>query len=460
VCVTSCVRCGVMMSLGPKHLNFFNHVRPLFGTAGTSAASVVQHQAISMNPQGKHVVPNHVRIPYIEGEGIGPEIMKAAQSVVDNAVKLTYGQDRSIEWFPILAGIPAVALGKDPVPPETIDAVKQHHFFVKGPLNTPKGKGMRSVNVWMRNFFDMFACVRPVKNIPGVVSPMKQDRTDIVLFRENTEDTYCGIEYPAGSEKAQAFIAANNAGEGAKQIRPDAAIGIKPSSPFAAKRLTEKAILYALEHNRPSITVVHKGNIMKDTEGAIWEWAKELAREKYPNQVVIWEESKEQYGNDMGKVPKGKVILQDRLTDAMFQDVILNPHWHSVLVAPNLTGDFLSDALAATVGGLGVAPGANIGEKYAMFEATHGTAPDIAGQNKANPTAMLLSMQMMLDEMNWDEAAVLLGKGIEETLKQRKMTGDLAKHIPGTPALSTSAFCKAIEETMSQMRPPQTLSVA
>ncbi|MBY0403973.1 MAG: NADP-dependent isocitrate dehydrogenase, partial [Cyanobacteria bacterium] len=302
-----------------------------------------------------------------------------------------------------------------------------------------------------------FACIRPVKVIPGVVTPMKQDRTNIVLFRENTEDVYSGVEFEKGSPEAAKLIAFLNR-EFNSGIREDSAIGIKPISEFASKRVIAKAIDYALEHNRPTVTMVHKGNIMKFTEGGFAKWGKELAQEKYPNQVILYDDFKTQYGGDFKRLPPGKVVLQERLTDAKFQDVILNPQWDSVLVTMNLNGDYLSDAYAATVGGLGVAPGANIGEDYAMFESTHGSAPDIAGQNKANPTALLLTMGMMLDEMGWDKASVLLNQSVEKTLKDQKMTGDLARQIPGLQPLGTAEYGAAILKSMETIQSQQPTS--
>jgi isocitrate dehydrogenase len=424
-----------------------------------AAAPGVVHQPIALDNQGRHVVPDRVRIPVIEGDGIGPEIMRAAQQVVDEAVERAYSGQRSIEWVPMIAGEKALAQGKGPVPEETLDTIKQHFVFVKGPLNTPLGGGMRSVNVWLRNFFDLFACIRPVKNIPGIVTPMKQDRTDVVLFRENTEDVYSGIEFAKGSPEAQAMI------EFLRErfqitLPPDTALGVKPISEKASKRIIEQAIRYALEHGRPSVTMVHKGNIMKYTEGAFAQWGKELAREKFPDQVILYDDFAKQYGADYNRLPKGKVVLQERLTDAKFQDAVLNPHWDSVLVTMNLNGDYLSDAYAATIGGLGVAPGANVGDRYAMFESTHGTAPNIAGRNIANPTALLLTMQMMLDHLQWDEAAQLLGQAVEETLRDRKMTGDLAQAIPGTPALTTTQYADAVIDTMKRLGPARELGVA
>jgi isocitrate dehydrogenase len=442
----------------------FGRVQPSYQKSAVLFGAVGSHQKISIQPgTHRHLIPDHVRIPYIEGDGIGPEIMALSQKLVDQAVQYTYGDKRSIEWVPMEAGEKAMAKGLAPLPDETIQTIKDHFYFVKGPLNTPTGGGIRSINVLMRKMFDLFACIRPVKVIPGVVTPMKQDRTNIVLFRENTEDVYSGVEFEKGSPEAAKLIAFLNR-EFNSGIREDSAIGIKPISEFASKRVIAKAIDYALEHNRPTVTMVHKGNIMKFTEGGFARWGKELAQEKYPDQVILYDDFKTQYGGDFKRLPPGKVVLQERLTDAKFQDVILNPQWDSVLVTMNLNGDYLSDAYAATVGGLGVAPGANIGEEYAMFESTHGSAPDIAGQNKANPTALLLTMGMMLDEMGWDKASVLLNQSVEKTLKDQKMTGDLARQIPGLQPLGTAeygaAILKSMETLQSQQPTSQELGVA
>lgn len=433
---------------------FANNVFSLqFGAAN------VPHGKITLDPAGNHVIPNHVRIPFIGGDGIGPEIMVEAQRAVDKAVELVYGNDRSIEWVPMIAGEKALAAGKGVLPEETIQTIKDHKFFVKSPLNTPTGGGFRSINVHLRKMFDLFACVRPVKNLEGVVSPMKQDRTDIVLFRENTEDVYSGMECEEGDPKTLKLIAFLKELYG-YDIPADSALAIKNISKSASKRLVKEAIQFALNDGRHSVTLVHKGNIMKFTEGAFAKWGKEIAKEAFGDKALLWDEFMAQYGGDFTKLPEGKVVIQERLTDAKFQDVIMNPHWDSVVATMNLNGDLLSDAYAATVGGLGVAPGANLGTEYAMFESTHGSAPDKAGKGIANPTALMLTMNMMLDHMGWHEASDLLMKGIEESLKAHKMTGDLAERIPETPKLSTTEYTNAVIEAMQANRPSKTLGVA
>lgn len=425
---------------------------PLFGAE-------IPHDKITLGPNGKHTIPNRVRIPFIEGDGIGPEIMREAQRVVDKAVALAYPDYRSIEWVPLEAGEKALAKGQGLLPPETLESIRDHKFFVKGPLNTPTGGGFRSINVALRKLLDLFACVRPIKNIPGVVTPMKQDRTDVVLFRENTEDTYSGIEFAEGDPRTQRLIRLLK-DEFDVELAEDSALCIKNISKSASKRLVREAIRFALEDGRQSVTLVHKGNIMKLTEGAFAQWGKELAREEFGDRVLLWDDFQREYNADFSRLPKGKLVIQERLTDAKFQDVVLNPQWDSVVATMNLNGDYLSDAYAATVGGLGVAPGANIGQEFAMFESVHGSAPDIAGQNKANPTALMLTMTMLLDQMGWKDASTLLMQSIEETLKARKMTGDLARAIPNTPALSTQAFTDAVIQTMETLGQPRTLSFA
>jgi isocitrate dehydrogenase len=318
---------------------------------------------------------------------------------------------------------------------------------LKGPMNTPIGGGYRSINVAMRKMFDLFACIRPVKTFAGVETPLKANtKVDVVIFRENTEDVYAGIEFEKGSpqaEKLRKLLAELGA-----TVPPDAGLGIKTISESASKRIVAKAIQYALDNNRPSVTIMHKGNIQKYTEGAFLKWGQEVAKQQFPGKVILSDEFKAKYGGDFSRVPQGKVVLNDVIADNMFQQMTLNPQHLSVIVAPNLNGDYISDDAVALVGGLGLAPGANIGEKHAMFEATHGTAPDIAGQNKANPTALFLTTVMMLNHMGWSEAADLLLKGVEQALASHRMTGDLARHIPGAKALSTDQYTDAVIDNM------------
>ncbi len=447
----------------PWGLYAMNH-RITLGTNPVRFGQKNSFQPIAWTPGQGLKVPDQVIIPSVAGDGIGPEIMPEAQRVVNAAVKKAYGMARSIQWLPLTIGEKALAAGKKLIPDEVLDQIKQHHVFVKGPVGTPIGKGFRSVNVELRKQLDLYACIRPVKALAGVMTPMKVDQTDIVLFRENTEDVYQGVEFKAGSRPARILAWTLNTvfpwvnrlfgnrdgsdGPSTIAIHPDSAIGIKPASEEASKRLVRRAIQYAIDHKRPSVTLVGKGNIMKFTEGEFLEWGKQVAREEFPGQTISDEDFRKTYGGDYKKaMADGKVVIQERLTDAMCQDIVLNPQWHSVIATTNLNGDLMSDILAATVGGLGIAPGANIGEKYAMFESTHGTAPTIAGKNIANPTALMLTMGMMLDHLGWKEAAQKLRHGIEKTLAQGKMTGDLAVKA-GKPALSTTDYTQAVIEAI------------
>jgi isocitrate dehydrogenase len=426
-------------------------------------------QKITVDARGKLVIPNHVVIPAIAGDGIGPEIMPQGMRITEAAVRLTNGDTRSITWLPLEIGTKALNAGKKLIPEEVMETLKQHFVFVKGPVDTPSGGGFRSVNVDLRKRMDLFACVRPVKSIPGVVTPMKVDKTDIVLFRENTEDVYQGIEFAKGSPLAKLLIWILNAvfpvvnlimntikgtdNHYVAGVREDSGIGIKPISESASKRIIRAAIQYAIDHDRPSVTLVGKGNIMKYTEGAFREWGREVAQQEFPERTILFDDFKKVYKNDYAAARKDKkIIIQELHTDAMFEAAIKKPENHSVVVTMNLNGDYLSDALAATVGGLGVTPGANIGDRYAMFESVHGSAPDIAGQNKANPTALFFTMAMMLEHIGWKPAADLLRKGVEKTLASGKLTGDLAREAKQDPAkaLSTSAFTDAVIETMTQ----------
>ena len=407
-----------------------------------------KHRKVSIDASGNWVIPDHVIIPYIPGEGIGPEIIESSKRLIDQALKLSYGNRRSIQWKPLLAGIKAQEAGKDILPQETIDEITDHHLFVKGPLATPLGGGHRSINVTLRKMFDLFACIRPVRAFDGVESPLKNNKLDVVIFRENTEDLYAGIEFEQGSpgaKKLQALLK-----ELGHDVPDDAGLGIKPISESASKRIVQKAIQYAIDSGRPSVTVMHKANIMKYTEGAFLKWAREVAKDQFPDKVVLAEDFQTLYGGDMKRVPKGNVVLQEVIADNMFQQLTLNPQNHSVIVTMNLNGDYISDDAAANVGGLGLAPGANIGDKYAMFEATHGTAPDIAGQNKANPSSMFLTTIMMLNHMGWSQAGDRMLKGMEAALAHGSLTGDLARNVAGAKALSTTAFTDAVIAEMHQ----------
>lgn len=402
-------------------------------------------EMITIKADGSLIVPKNPIIPFIEGDGTGPDIWAAARRVLDAAVAKSYNGSRTIEWLEILAGEKAFQRTGEWLPQETIDALKKYVVSIKGPLTTPVGDGMRSLNVTLRQVLDLYACVRPVRYYQGVVSPVKDPgQVDMTIFRENTEDVYAGIEWQAGTEKANRVIEFLRNEMGAL-IRDNSGIGIKPISEFGTKRLVRKAIQYALDQGRDSVTLVHKGNIMKFTEGAFRNWGYELAMEEFGDAViteaVLWEQHN-------GKVPAGKIVIKDRIADAMFQQILLRPSEYSVLAMPNLNGDYMSDALAAQVGGLGIAPGANIGDGVALFEATHGTAPKYAGMDKVNPGSILLSGVMLLEYIGWQEAAELIKTALETTISNKTVTYDLARLMEGATELSCSAFGSAIISNM------------
>jgi isocitrate dehydrogenase len=398
---------------------------------------------ITIQKDGTLTVPDNPIIPFIRGDGIGPDIWAATETVVDAAVRLAYGGKKKIAWFEIPAGEKAMEDLGEWLPQQTFDAIREYRVAIKGPLTTPVGGGIRSLNVTLRHVLDLYACVRPVKYIPGVPSPVKRpDLVDMVIFRENMEDVYSGIEWEKGSNEAKKMIDLL-AKEFGVTIPEDAGLGIKPISVGRTKNLVRRAIRYALAHGRDSVTLVHKGNIMKFTEGAFKEWGFELASEEF-NDVTIPESELS------GDIPKGKVLIKDRIADAMFQQVLLRPGEYSVIATPNLNGDYLSDALAAQVGGLGMAPGANIGDEAALFEATHGTAPKYAGQDKVNPSSLILSAVMMLDHMGWVEAAQLIYRGIEGAVAEKRVTYDLERQMEGATKVSCSGFAKAIVENMDR----------
>jgi len=400
---------------------------------------------ITIQPDGSLVVPQHPIIPFIEGDGTGPDIWAAARRVLDAAVAKSYQGTRAIEWLEILAGEKAFQQTGEWLPQETIDALKKYVVSIKGPLTTPVGEGMRSLNVTLRQVLDLYACVRPVRYYRGVVSPVKEpELVDMVIFRENTEDVYAGIEWQAGTDKANRVIEFLRNEMGAL-VRDNSGIGIKPISEFGTKRLVRKAIQYALDHGRESVTLVHKGNIMKFTEGAFRNWGYELAAEEFGDSVITEAMLWDQFS---GKVPPGKIVIKDRIADAMFQQILLRPNEYSVLAMPNLNGDYMSDALAAQVGGLGIAPGANIGDGVAVFEATHGTAPKYAGLDKVNPGSVLLSGVMLLEYIGWQEAADVITSALETTISNKTVTYDLARLMTGATELSCSAFGSAIIANM------------
>ncbi len=395
---------------------------------------------------GKLEVPDNPIIPFIEGDGIGPDIMSTARRVLDAAVKTTYGNKRSIVWFEIFAGSKALKRFEELIPEDTFEAIRHFHVALKGPLSTPVGKGFRSLNVTTRQTLDLYACVRPVRYIPGVPSPVKHpEKVDMVIFRENTEDVYAGIEWPQGSKEALRVIEVIGDELNVK-IPEDSGIGIKPISIRRTKRLMRKAMEYALIHKRRSVTIVHKGNIMKYTEGAFRNWAYEVAKEEYGHRTITAKQLAEEYD---GKQPEDKILVNDKIADDMFRFVLMRPEECDVLVMPNLNGDYLSDACNAQVGGIGVAPSANISDTMGLFEAAHGSAPKYAGQNKVNPSALILSGTMMLEHIGWDEAAGCVTSAIGKAISQKKVTYDLARQMEGAEELSTSGFGDEVIKNMS-----------
>ncbi len=390
---------------------------------------------------GRLKVPDHPIVLFIEGDGIGPDIWRATRRVLDGGVEAAYGGERRIGWTEIYAGEKAQQRFGEWLPDETLDALRTYRVGIKGPLTTPVGAGIRSLNVTLRQLLDLYACIRPVRWLRGVPSPMREpQKLDVIIYRENTEDVYSGIEYPAGSaeaEKVRSFL--ND--EMGTSIREMSGIGIKPMSEFATKRLVAKAIEAAIEGGKASVTLVHKGNIMKYTEGAFRDWGYEVARERF-GEVTITE--RELWDDCGGERPPGKVVIKDRIADAMFQQVLLRPDEYDVIALPNLNGDYLSDACAAQVGGLGMAPGANVGDEIALFEATHGTAPKYAGQDKVNPGSLILSGVMLLEHLGWTEAAEGIVAALERTIDQKTVTYDLARQMQGATRVATSDFAARI----------------
>jgi isocitrate dehydrogenase len=396
---------------------------------------------IVYSEDGNLVVPDFPVIPFIEGDGIGPDIWRAAQRVLDAAVLSVFGDKRKIQWLEILAGEKAFNRTQSWLPNDTLEAIETHRVAIKGPLTTPVGEGIRSINVGLRQELDLYACVRPVKYIDGIPSPMvKPSDVDMIIFRENTEDVYMGLEWKAGSSIAQKIIDLVKSEDG-RTIRPDSGVGLKPISRFGTQRLVRMAIEYALEHKKESVTIVHKGNIMKFTEGAFRTWGYEVAQEEFGEKTITEVELWEKYD---GKIPSDKVVIKDRIADAMFQQILLRPAEYDVLAMPNLNGDYMSDALAAMVGGLGMAPGANIGDGMALFEATHGTAPKYAGQDKVNPGSLILSGAMMLDYLDWKEAADRIRKGLAKAVAKKRVTYDLARQMEGAVEVKCSQFAEEI----------------
>ncbi len=394
---------------------------------------------------GKLNVPDDPIIPFIEGDGIGVDIWPATKAVLEAAVEKAYAGKKRIAWMEVYAGEKAQKLYGEWLPEETFTAIREYLVAIKGPLTTPVGGGFRSLNVTLRQVLDLYACVRPVKYYDGVPAPVVQPhKMDVVIFRENTEDVYSGVEWQQGSAEAKEIISFLNE-KFDKKIRPDSGIGIKPISVTGSERLIRKAIEYALENDRKSVTLVHKGNIMKYTEGAFKEWGYALAAREYGDRTVsesdVWEKHN-------GVVPEGKIVIKDRIADNMFQQILTRTDEYDVIATTNLNGDYLSDACAAQVGGLGMAPGANIGDYIGLFEATHGTAPKYAGQDKVNPGSLILSGVMMLEYLGWTEAARLVERALAKTIQQKKVTYDLERQMQGATLLTCSEYARAITENM------------
>ncbi len=391
---------------------------------------------------GQLVVPDDPILPFIEGDGTGPDIWRASVRVFDAAVEKAFRGKRRLHWFEVLAGEKAKRLTGEWLPGDTLEAVKAYKVAIKGPLTTPVGGGIRSLNVTLRQVLDLYACIRPVRYFEGTPAPVTHpERMNVVIFRENTEDVYAGIEWARGTPQAERVIEFLSREMG-KRIAPDSGIGIKPISETGTKRLVRMAVKYALDHGRKVVTIVHKGNIMKFTEGAFRDWGYELAKAEFRDRIVTEDEVTQ------GAPRDGKLLINDRIADSVFQQVLTRTADYDVFATPNLNGDYLSDACAAQVGGLGMAPGANVGDEIAFFEATHGTAPKYAGKDVINPSSVILSGVMMLNHLGWDEAAALIERGLEATISQKKVTYDLARQMRGATELKTSEFADAIIKNM------------
>jgi len=390
---------------------------------------------------GRLIVPDKPVIPFIEGDGIGVDIWPASQRVLDAAVAKAYEGRRKISWYEVFAGEKAKEMFGEWLPEGTIQAARDYRVAIKGPLTTPIGGGIRSLNVALRQVLDLFACVRPVKWVKGVPSPVHRPQDiDVVIVRENTEDVYAGLEWKAGSPEAKKLLEFVRT-ELRASVRVDSGVGLKPMSEYGSKRLVVKAIQYAVDHGRPSVTLVHKGNIMKYTEGAFKDWGYEVASAQFGDLTIAEDEA---YKAHAGKAPKGRILVNDRIADSMFQQILLRPSEYSVLATPNLNGDYLSDACAAQVGGLGMAPGANMSNDVAFFEATHGTAPKYAGQDKVNPGSLILSGVMLLEHLGWGEAAERIQQGLAKAIAQKTVTYDLARQMEGAKEVKCSEFASAI----------------
>ncbi|MBI9076017.1 MAG: isocitrate dehydrogenase (NADP(+)) [Desulfatibacillum sp.] len=406
----------------------------------------IQGTKITVLQDGSLNVPNDPIIPFIEGDGTGPDIWRATRLALDAAVKAAYGGEKQIVWKEVLAGEKAFKQTGEWLPQETLDTIREHVAAIKGPLTTPVGGGIRSVNVAIRQLLDLYACVRPTRYISPMPSPVKEpEKVDMIIFRENTEDLYAGIEFQSGSEEADKLAAFLEKEFGAK-VPEKAGIGIKPISPKNTKRLVAMAIEYAIANDRASVTLMHKGNIMKFTEGAFATWGYEVAKERFGDQTIT---EKELWDDFDGKRPEGKVVIKDRIADMLFQQVLLRPEEFDVIATPNLNGDYISDALAAQVGGLGMAPGANIGDGCAVFEATHGTAPKYANLDKVNPGSLILSGAMLLAYLTWDKAADALQTALAKTIGQGRVTYDLARQMPGATQVKCSEFAQAVADNLA-----------
>ncbi len=393
-------------------------------------------------------VPDHPIIPFIEGDGTGPDIWRASQPVFDAAVKKAYGGKRRIQWFEVFAGEKSLNVyGENAwLPDDTLEAIKEYVVAIKGPLTTPVGGGIRSLNVALRQMLDLYVCLRPVRYFSGVPSPVKHpERVNMIIFRENTEDIYAGIEYRAGTAEAKKVVQWLQTEMGVKKIRfPEtSSLGIKPVSAEGSKRLIEAAIRYALQHQRKSVTLVHKGNIMKFTEGGFRDWGYELAKEKFGQETVSWEECG-------GNPPAGRLLIKDAIVDNFLQQILTRPEEYDVIATMNLNGDYISDALAAQVGGIGIAPGANINYQsgYAIFEATHGTAPKYSNMDKVNPGSVILSGVMMLQYLGWQEAGELIERAMGKTIQSKVVTYDFARLMEGVKEVRSSEFAEAIVGNM------------
>lgn len=393
---------------------------------------------------GKLIVPRNPVIPYFEGDGIGKDVVPAAIRVLD-AVADKVGKE--IVWFKVYAGEDAYKIYGSYLPEDTLNAIRYYRVALKGPLTTPVGGGYRSLNVTIRQVLDLYANVRPVYYLKGVPSPIRHpEKVNFVIFRENTEDVYAGIEWQRGSREAIKLIEILKRDFGV-QIREDSGIGIKPISEFATKRLVRMAIRYAIENNRKSVTLVHKGNIMKFTEGAFRDWGYEVAKQEFAEFCITEDELNRDYG---GKQPEGKIVVKDRIADNMFQQIITRSDEYDVIALPNLNGDYLSDAAAALVGGLGIAPGSNIGDGIAVFEPIHGSAPKYAGQNKVNPTAQILTGALMLEFLGWKEASEMVKKAVAMTIERGIVTYDLHRQVGGK-LVGTKEFADAVIENLSTL---------